>query len=146
MAQGIIEKTRKKRRGNKFVERPDTDKRQNPKILDLQLLRETVENVCSHHLTDAPKSEWESNRRWSYVSEFHLAGVLGHVDMPTWVFMIEQNIEWTREMRETVQPNGNVLSAETMLLVEQLAARQMQILVWLRLLKRSSIWLWGLSL
>lgn len=106
MAQGIIEKTRKKRRGNKFVERPDTDKRQNPKILDLQLLRETVENVCSHHLTDAPKSEWKSNRRWSYVSEFHLAGVLGHVDMPTWVFMIEQNIEWTREMRETVQPNG----------------------------------------
>ena len=106
MAQGIIEKTRKKRRGNRHVERPDVDRRQNPKILDLQVLRDTVKNVCNHHTTEEPKSEWEHNRRWSYVSEFPLSGVLGYVDMPTWVFMLESNIEWTREMRESVQPNG----------------------------------------
>ena len=106
MALGIIEKTRKSTRGNKFVERPDVDRRQNPKLLDLQVFRDTVDNVCNHHLVEEPKEEWEHNRRWSYVSEFRLGQILGYVDMPTWVFMLESNIEWCREMHEAVQPNG----------------------------------------
>ena len=107
MSLGIIEKTRKNNRGHKYVDRPTTtDRRQNPKLLDLQVFRDTVENVCNHHIVDDPKEEWEHNRRWSYVSEFRLGQILGYVDMPTWVFMIESTIEWCREAHESVQPNG----------------------------------------
>ena len=70
MSLGIIEKTRKNNRGHKYVDRPTTtDRRQNPKLLDLQVFRDTVENVCNHHIVDDPKEEWEHNRRWSYVSD-----------------------------------------------------------------------------
>ncbi len=51
-------------------------------------------------------SDVSSNRKYSYIWTVDIANVLGYVDTPQWVFMIESMIEWLVDSYTAVQPNG----------------------------------------
>tara|TARA_A100001515_G_scaffold143067_2_gene143287 strand:- start:20 stop:808 length:789 start_codon:yes stop_codon:yes gene_type:complete len=104
----IIQSTREARQrlsGHYKVQKKDVEPTQNPKILDLTLLRDYADKVCAFHKTKDPDVK-EAYRKWSYVFDWPIANVLGKVDEPTWVFMLERNIEWAIDSREAIQPNG----------------------------------------
>tara|TARA_R100000808_G_C2146567_1_gene154493 strand:- start:1632 stop:2228 length:597 start_codon:yes stop_codon:yes gene_type:complete len=71
--------------------------------LDLAVLRKYVDDVFGHHSEDA---DHDGKRRWGYVWNMDIANILGKVDEPTWVYMLESMIEWGIETRGGVQPNG----------------------------------------
>jgi|TARA_R100000081_G_scaffold91742_2_gene70711 hypothetical protein len=77
---------------------------QNPKILDLSKLRDYVEKVVEFNKTK--KEGIKNNRKYQYVFEWPIANVLGKVDEPTWVNMIEVGLEWCIDTYTAVQPNG----------------------------------------
>tara|TARA_S200002703_G_scaffold154445_2_gene157242 strand:- start:6387 stop:7142 length:756 start_codon:yes stop_codon:yes gene_type:complete len=76
----------------------------NPKILDLTKLREYVEKVVTFNKTK--EKNVDGNRKYQYVFEWPIANVLGRVDEPTWVNMIEMGLEWCIDTYTAVQPNG----------------------------------------
>lgn len=76
----------------------------NPKILDLTKLREYVEKVVTFNKTK--EKNVDGNRKYQYVFEWPIANVLGRVDEPTWVNMIEVGLEWCIDTYTAVQPNG----------------------------------------
>ena len=76
------------------------------KILDLSYLQKMVDNVLKFHYTKEPKKTIEGYRTWSYVQQFRLQNLLGHVDTPTFVFMLESMLEWCIDCRTSIQPNG----------------------------------------
>ena len=77
---------------------------QNPKILDLSKLKDYVEKVVEFNKTK--EKGVERNRKYQYVFEWPIANVLGRVDEPTWVNMIEVGLEWCIDTYTAVQPNG----------------------------------------
>jgi|TARA_B100000282_G_scaffold285452_1_gene250984 hypothetical protein len=77
---------------------------QNPKILDLSKLKDYVEKVVEFNKTK--EKNIKNNRKYQYVFEWPIANVLGKVDEPTWVNMIEVGIEWCIDTYTAVQPNG----------------------------------------
>jgi len=78
--------------------------KQTPKILDLSRLSSLVDDVMDFSRTTA--TGVESNRTWDYCYEAPVSRLLGYVDKPTWVFMLESAIEFAIETRSAVQPNG----------------------------------------
>lgn len=103
---GIIQSTRKSRSSRSAGLHREVQKSEattNAKILDLAVLKKYVDNVFDHH---AEKGEHAEKRRWGYVWDMPIANVLGKVDEPTWVFMLEAMIEWGIDTHGAVQPNG----------------------------------------
>ena len=76
------------------------------KILDLTYLKKLISDVLSYHMTKQPAKELKGYRRWSYVQSWRLQNILGHVDTPTWVFMLESTVDWCIDTRSATQPNG----------------------------------------
>ena len=76
------------------------------KILDLTYMKKLIGKVLDYHRTSAPAKEISDNRRWSYVQQWRLQNLLGYVDTPTFVFMIESSVEWCIDCHSSVQPNG----------------------------------------
>ena len=105
---GIIEDKRKSNRNyNLYNNRKHkTETNENSKILDLTYLKKMIDNVYSHHKTDRKESELKHHRRWSYMQDYRLQNLLGSVDTPTYVFMLEAMLEFAIETRQAIQPNG----------------------------------------
>lgn len=117
---GIIEKVRRDKRNITGYQAPaKADKVENGRLLDLNVLKQTVVNVCNHHKTELSDDLIEKNRKWEYMVQYKLANVIGRVDMPTWVFMIESQIEWCIDTRTGVQPNGKWELCNVEVLIEQ---------------------------
>jgi len=105
---GIINNHRKqKRRAGTYTEpiKKDTEK-VNSKILDLTYMKKMIDNVMNHHMTGESKSSIKGHRTWVYVQKFRLQNLLGRVDTPTFVYMMESMLEWCVDCRAAVQPNG----------------------------------------
>ena len=75
-----------------------------PKILDLSKLKDYVEKVVEFNKTK--EKDVDGNRKYQYVFEWPIANVLGYIDEPTWVNMIECGLEWCIDNYTAVQPNG----------------------------------------
>lgn len=105
---GIIKSYRKENRNSGQYREPEKKERDNnaAKILDLSYLKKLIEDVLVHHKTKESSKKLSGYRRWSYVHQLTLKNVLGYVDTPTWVFMLEGMIEWCIENHSAVQPNG----------------------------------------
>lgn len=117
---GIIEKVRRDKRNITGYQAPaKADKVENGRLLDLNVLKQTVVNVCNHHKTELSDDLIEKNRKWEYMIQYKLANIIGRVDMPTWVFMIESQIEWCIDTRTGVQPNGKWELCNVEVLIEQ---------------------------
>ena len=105
---GIIESYRKTRsRYGTYTEPSKTES--DPKksrILDLTYMKKLIGDVLDHHRTNIPGKEIGENRKWTYVQQWRLQNLLGYVDTPTFVFMIEASVEWCVDCRSSVQPNG----------------------------------------
>jgi hypothetical protein len=69
-------------------------------------MKKLIGDVLKFHKTSAPKKEWENFRRHSYVQQWRLQNLLGHVDTPTFVFMLESAVDWCIDSHSSVQPNG----------------------------------------
>ena len=78
----------------------------NAKILDLTYMKKLIGDVLDFHKTDVTEKELKGNRTWTYVQNYRLQNILGYVDTPTFVFMLESAIEWCIDCRTSVQPNG----------------------------------------
>ena len=105
---GIISNHRNQsRRLGTYTEpiKKDTEK-VNSKILDLTYMKKMIDNVMKHHVTKELKSSTKGNRTWIYVQNFRLQNLLGRVDTPTFVYMMESMLEWCVDCRAAVQPNG----------------------------------------
>ena len=89
-------------RNNKVEESDELN--QKAKILDVSRLELLVNKVIDYHKT---KEEYQKNARtFQHVWDVNLQNILGYVDEPTWVHMIESYIEWCRDSKEAIQPNG----------------------------------------
>ena len=105
---GIISEYRKENRKHSNYKEPVRKETGNlhSKILDLSYMNKMIDNVMKHHITPVPKKEYEGFRTWNYVQNFRLKNILGYVDTPTWVYMLEGLIEFAKESRQSIQPNG----------------------------------------
>jgi len=105
---GIISDYRKGRnKYNQYNEpvRKETGNLQS-KILDLTYMKKMINNVMKFHVTDIKKEDVEYFRTWSYVQQFRLKNILGYVDTPTWVYMLEGLLDFAKDSRSSIQPNG----------------------------------------
>ena len=82
----------------------DEDSSVNAVILDLGVLKSYVNKVVEHWTTD--RKDVSEHRKFTKIWEVDLQNVLGYVDEPTWVFMIESYIEWCKDTMKAVQANG----------------------------------------
>lgn len=80
--------------------------RSNVKILDLSYMKKLIGDVLDFHKTKATEKDLKGHRTWTYVQNYRLQNLLGYVDTPTFVFMLESAIEWCIDSRSSVQPNG----------------------------------------
>lgn len=78
---------------------------ESPKILDLQILKDYIPKVLDY-LKPVAKPEYAGFRKHSHLWEVPIHHLLGKVNEPTWVFMIEQQARWIVESWQAVQPNG----------------------------------------
>ncbi len=103
----IIENFRKSRQGYISAQAPTegVSKQENQKILDLSYLRDLLGKVLDNLKTE--ESDVEKNRKYSYVWTVDIGNVLGYVDTPQRVFMIESMVEWLVDSYTAVQPNGS---------------------------------------
>ena len=74
------------------------------KILDLKKLKDLVDRVITHHTTTVEGHD--DYRKFTQVWDVSLQNIMGYVDEPTWVFMIESYIEWCIDCKTAIQPNG----------------------------------------
>jgi len=81
-------------------EKPTED----PKVLDLSILKDYVQKVLTFHSTK--KENLENHRTWSYVFDVELRHVLGKVNEPQWVAMLEAQMQWAIDTITGDQPNG----------------------------------------
>lgn len=105
---GIINDYRKNRSRYGTYQEPAKAESDNKasKILDLTYMKKLIGDVLKYHKTDVPKKEWDTHRRHSYVQQWRLQNLLGHVDTPTFVFMLESAVDWCIDSHGSVQPNG----------------------------------------
>ena len=82
----------------------DEQPTQDPKVLDLSVLKDYVSKVLDFHSTDS--TNVDNNRKWSYVIDFELRHVLGKVNEPQWVAMLEAGLKWCIDTVTGEQPNG----------------------------------------
>ena len=59
------------------------------KILDLTYMKKLISDVLSYHKTKESKKKVTSFRKWTYVQQWRLQNLLGYVDTPTFVFMLD---------------------------------------------------------
>jgi len=117
---GIIDKVRKEKSRVRGYSAPvKADKVENGRLLDLNVLKQTVVNVGNHHKTELSDDLIEKHRKWEYMTTYKLANIIGRVDMPTWVFMIESQIEWCIDSRTAVQANGKWELCNVEVLIEE---------------------------
>jgi uncharacterized coiled-coil protein SlyX len=108
---GIIESAREKQnnmRGYSRHQRKNQDQKPttNPKILDLTMLKDYVSRICD--FTKVEQSvELDGYRKHHYVFEWPIANIIGAVDEPTWVYMVETSLEWAADTYGAVQANGD---------------------------------------
>jgi hypothetical protein len=98
------DRTRRKPFGSRGQVNDESLPKTTPKILDLSKLCSLVDDVLDHAKTK--DAGIERNRKWDYCYEAPVGRLLGYVDKPTWVFMLESAIEFAIESRSAVQPNG----------------------------------------
>ena len=105
---GIINDYRKNRSRYGTYQEPAKAESDNKasKILDLTYMKKLIGDVLKYHKTEAPKKEWDTHRRHSYVQQWRLQNLLGHVDTPTFVFMLESAVDWCIDSHSSIQPNG----------------------------------------
>jgi uncharacterized coiled-coil protein SlyX len=106
---GIIDQHRKQSRRNLNYAPQNTNKnvdKKNSKILDLTYMKQLIDKVLEHHKTVEKATKVKTFRKWSYVQSWNLQNLLGHVDTPTFVFMLESFIEWCIDSHSAIQPNG----------------------------------------
>lgn len=122
----IIENFRKSRQGYVNAQAPTegVSKTENQKILDLSYLREMLGKVLDNLKTE--ETGCEKYRKYSYVWTVDIGNVLGYVDTPQWVFMIESMIEWLVDSYTAVQPNGKweLLAYESRMETNELRRRR----------------------
>ena len=105
---GIISSYREsKSRYGTYSEPTEEIDKTKSKILDLTYMKKLIGDVCDYHKTSLPKKEVKDYRKWTYVQPYRLQNLLGYVDTPTLVFMIESALEWCIDVHSSVQPNGN---------------------------------------
>ena len=102
----IIKDFRKSRQGYINAQPPAEGHatQEQQKILDLSYLKDLLNKVLLNLKTE--DSDISNNRKYSYIWTVDIANVLGYVDTPQWVFMIESMIEWLVDSYTAVQPNG----------------------------------------
>ena len=105
---GIIEQHRKQSRKhlNYGPQAPKNVDRKNSKILDLTYMKGLIDKVLGHHKCTEKATKVKTFRKWSYVQSWNLQNLLGHVDTPTFVFMLESFIDWCIDSHAAIQPNG----------------------------------------
>jgi hypothetical protein len=103
---GIINEFRRNRQGHVSAQPPAEGGKtvEQQKILDLSYLIDMMGKVLNNIKTG--EGDIDRNRKHSYVWTVDIANVLGRVDTPQWVFMIESMIEWLVDSYTSVQPNG----------------------------------------
>ena len=105
----IIGKERERKMGyNPYSSRnkkDDSVKTEAPKILDLQVLRNYVPKVLDF-MKPEMKPSYEKYRKHTYLWQVPIHHILGKINEPTWVFMIENTAKWVIESYEAIQPNG----------------------------------------
>tara|TARA_A100001515_G_scaffold99919_1_gene80789 strand:+ start:1004 stop:1816 length:813 start_codon:yes stop_codon:yes gene_type:complete len=97
------------------------------KILDLTYMKKLIGDVLKYHKTKVPLKELKGYRRWSYVQQWRLQNLLGHVDTPTFVFMLESSVDWCVDTRGAVQPNGKWELLDFEIKVEQVDKSRNQV-------------------
>ena len=76
-----------------------------PKILDLQVLMDYVPKVLDFMKPDM-KPAFDKYRKHTYIWQVPIHHILGKINEPTWVFMIENTAKWVIDSYEAIQPNG----------------------------------------
>ena len=108
---GIIGQARERKMGynpasSRLFENNDASKRtEAPKILDLQLLKDYIPKVLDFMKPEHNPSH-ERYRKHSHVWEVPIHHLLGKVNEPTWVYMIETQAKWFCDNWQAIQPNG----------------------------------------
>jgi hypothetical protein len=126
---GIINDHRKSNERYGIYQEPvkeETDTK-SAKILDLTYMRKLIADVLKYHKTQVPLKELKGFRRWSYVQQWRLQNLLGHVDTPTFVFMLESAHDWCVDSRGAVQPNGKWELLDFEIKVEQVDKSRNQV-------------------
>ena len=80
-------------------------KKEAPKILDLQLLKDYIPKVLDH-MRPEMKPAYDRYRKHTYLWEVPIHHLLGKVDEPTWVYMIETQAAWIMDSWQSIQANG----------------------------------------
>lgn len=105
---GIINDYRKENSRFGMYQEPKKEEgdRSNAKILDLTYMKRLIGDVLGFHQTKLPAKELKGYRTWAYVQQWRLQNLLGYVDTPTFVFMLESALDWCVDLRSSIQPNG----------------------------------------
>jgi len=106
---GIIEQHRKQSKRSLNYAPQQSNKnidKKKSKILDLTYMKKLINKVLEHHKTREKPNTIKNFRKWSYVQSWTLQNLLGHVDTPTFVFMLEAFIEWCIDSHSAIQANG----------------------------------------
>lgn len=104
----IISDYRKQKSRQGLYQEPETLEADSKtsKILDLTYLKKLIGDVLKFHKTEEPFKDIKDNRKWAYVERWRLQNLLGYVDTPTFVFMLESALEWCIDSHSSIQPNG----------------------------------------
>ena len=123
---GIINEHRKANRRFGHYQEPNKESAdpKRSKILDLTYMRKLIAEVLDFHTTKESKKLVKDNRKWTYVQSWRLQNLLGYVDTPTFVFMLESFVEWCIDSRGSVQPNGAWELWDYELTIEQLDVKR----------------------
>ena len=103
---GIINDYRKNNKRFAYQEPTKEADTKMSKILDLTYMKKLIADVMGYHKTKEPKTKIKDYRKWTYVQTWQLQNLLGYVDTPTFVFMLESCIDWCVDVRSSIQPNG----------------------------------------
>lgn len=103
---GIINDYRKNNKRFTYQEPTKEADTKMSKILDLTYMKKLIADVMGYHKTKEPKTKVKDYRKWTYVQTWQLQNLLGYVDTPTFVFMLESCIDWCVDVRSSIQPNG----------------------------------------
>ena len=105
----IIRAAREKRHGfNPYkykADESDKSHKEQPKILDLNILKDYVDKVLTF-MKPEEKPAYKRNRKHTHLWEVPIHHLLGKVNEPTWVYMIETQAKWAIDSWQAIQPNG----------------------------------------
>ena len=105
---GIINDYRKNNKRFTYQEPTKEADTKMSKILDLTYMKKLISDVMGYHKTKESKTKVKDYRKWTYVQTWQLQNLLGYVDTPTFVFMLESCIAWCVDVRSSIDANGGV--------------------------------------